>query len=152
MLLETPTVVSHGERAVQLDRAQLATRLSDLTATTADLFELIAAGVRGDDERLIPVRQLAGELAESLPRLLVEPPATVSYRRLVPFLTVSEAIGDNEELRGLLEELPSALAEQNLGREAANQLAERLRGLSQAFEAVGLEALVAVGEPDGRRS
>jgi hypothetical protein len=136
-------VVSHGERALELERAKVATRISDLASTSA-LFLQTIANIREVDPTLAPVRAQVGEFAALVARLGTKPEPSAAYRRLVPFLTWEEAVHSGEgldEIAARLPELLGAIDAEKFEQSALLEMATNLRRVSAELEKMARQVL-----------
>lgn len=150
MSVQQERVVSHGERALQINQADIATRMSDLAATTAALMRSVAE-LGKFDLRLTPLRVQAEVFASEVKRLATGGDAALtSYRRLVPYRLWKDAAGENQDLGDLPEALPrllNALDYEKLDPDLAAALAAQLDLLSASFRLAGRRALQQVLVP-----
>lgn len=150
MSVQQERVVSHGERALQISQADIATRMSDLAAITAALMRSVAELGRLD-ARLGPLRLQADVFASEVQRLASGGNAAhTSYRRLVPYRLWRDAAGENQDLGDLPAALPGlleALDHDKLEADQAAALAAQLDLLSESFRQAGRRVLQQVLVP-----
>lgn len=132
------TVISNGQRAMHLQRVNLAVRVSDLAATSSAFFDVTAAGEPSEElNSLIPeLRQFVELIGD-----LQDPPDEARrYRTLIPAEVWRQGTADFGNLSALDEDIDTALDavekdEADPGKLRA--LAERLSALSKAFSELG---------------
>lgn len=131
-------VISNGQRAMHLQKVNIAVEVSDLAATTSAYFDAAAkVGTSDELNSLIPdlrnFTALIGRLSQS-------PIETRSHRTLIPAEVWQRGTAELEDLTHLDTEIDTALATVEKGifdTALLEQLALRLRELSRVFAELG---------------
>lgn len=138
-------VISNGQRAMHLQKVDVAVEVSDLAATTSAYFEAAAkVGPSPELNTLIPELQcfsaLIGRLSES-------PIETRPYRTLIPAEVWRRGIAELDGLTHLDTDIDSALSMLQTGEldvDRLTSLALRLKTLSRVFAELGRQELGAL--------
>lgn len=137
-------VISNGQRAMHLQKVNIAVEVSDLAATTSAYFHAAAkVGTSAELDTLLPdlhsFTALIGRLGES------SPVRTRAYRTLIPAEVWRRgAAAGLEDLSHLDADIDAALSMVESGTpsvEVLETLAERLRKLSNVFAELGKQEL-----------
>jgi hypothetical protein len=138
-------VISNGQRAMHLQKVNIAVEVSDLAATGSAYFDATAqVGPSADLDTLIPqLRDFTALIA----RLSESPAQTRPYRTLIPAELWRKGTAELEGLTHLDSDIASALetvARGDLDVERLQALATRLRKLSRVFAEISRQELDAL--------
>ncbi|MDO3401369.1 hypothetical protein QWI29_15125 [Mycolicibacterium neoaurum] len=144
---EREAVISNGQRAMHLQKVNIAVEVSDLAATSGAYFDAVAeVGTSTELDALVPQLHSFTHL---IARLSEAPVPTRPYRTLIPAELWRRGIAgfDDVEMENLESEISDALGTVSAGNFDVNEihaLAARLRRLSSAFAELGRQEFNAV--------
>lgn len=136
------TVISNGQRAMHLQRVNVAVEVSDLAATGSAYFETVAEVGRSSElDTLLPDLH---DFTALIALLSKAPAETLPYRALIPAQVWRKGTAEFADLARLDSDIDSALDTLESGitdAAALKTLAGRLRELSRAFAKLSQQEL-----------